>query len=243
MYQRQVLEENKLNEERDLVIHNYRMYQIDGKDIPESERTMWKTANPRVFKSNSLLKPLTFQFSTELNQKFQTIYSMAAGLRSSTSVLGRGSVGAGGTSRIWGQMDTPQPSEISELASQGSRLEYENDLAQQNYQRIVDAWMCPVTDTAMQDFEAEINPLVQRELPPLDAPDVTEIRGKLDSGMIEKNLPIYIYDDKTQYGTRLPYAHLKAINVLPEQKDLVEEYMTKRRTDYLTQGGRARGHD
>ena len=83
--------------------------------------------------------------------------------------------------------------------------------------------------------------MVERELPPLDAPDVQQIRGKLDTGMIEKNLPIHIYDDKTQYGTRLPYAHLKAMKVLPEQKDLVEEYMTKRRTDYLTQGGKPRG--
>ena len=35
VYQRQILEEDKLNEERDMVIHNYRMYQIDVKDIPE----------------------------------------------------------------------------------------------------------------------------------------------------------------------------------------------------------------
>ena len=141
---------------------------------------------------------------------------MAAGLQSSTSVHGHESVGADRNSRIWGHLDTPQYSEISKVASQGSYLEYENDLAHQNYQRIVDAWMCPVTDTAMKEFEAEINPMIQRELPPLDAHDVQEIRDKLDRGMTEKNLPIYIYDDKTQYGIRLPYAHLKVIKVLPE---------------------------
>ena len=58
--------------------------------------------------------------------------------------------------------------------------------------------------------------MVARELPPVESPDVQEIRLKMDSRLVEKNLPIHIYEARTLFDTKQPYEHLKAASMLGE---------------------------
>ena len=120
MYKRQVIEDSVLNEPRDLLIHNYRIYQIDEKDVPTDKHELWRTDNPHVLMSNSILKPLKFQFSTNLKQQFQDMYSLAAGYSSAVSFDRRSLEGGDATSRIWG---SAQPTDLTEEASPASRLD------------------------------------------------------------------------------------------------------------------------
>ena len=73
-------QQRDLEEERDLFIHNYRLYHIDMRTVTEGDKELWETTNPHVFISNSLLKPLQFKFTSELSPAIQELYSLAAGI-------------------------------------------------------------------------------------------------------------------------------------------------------------------
>ena len=190
---------------------------MDDKAVTEDRRALWGTHNPRVLKSNSILKPLQFHFSTGLKQQFQDMYSLAAGYPSTASFDRRALAGGGSTSRVW---DDARTAELAEVQSEDSRIveRVEDDPALANFRLVVGAWRQAVEaiESEMKQHEAEISPMVPRELPPVESPDVQQIRVKMDSRLVEKNLPIHIYEARTQYDSRQPYEHLKAAAMLSE---------------------------